>query len=126
MISTGARERVSFLVWVLVGAVLSLATMTIGFLVLTVALVALIAMLKWGRNRKSSVGLISGVGLPLLYVAYLNRNGPGWVCRAYGNGGQTCEDSGSPWPWLLIGTALVVAGVLLFERGRHRKYLPSS
>jgi hypothetical protein len=126
MTTAGTPNRVSFLVWVLVGAVFSLASMTIGFLVLPVALVALLATLKWGSSGKSSVGLISGVGLPLLYVAYLNRDGPGWVCRTYGNGAQTCEDAGSPWPWLLIGTALVLTGVLLFERARRRKYLPPS
>ena len=126
MTTAGTPNRVSFLVWVLVGTVLSLASMTIGVLALPVALVALLAMLKWGSWRKSSLGLISGVGLPLLYVAYLNRNGPGWVCRSYGNGGQTCEDSGSPWPWLLIGAALVATGILLFERGQRRKYLPSA
>lgn len=133
--SKGGKVRVnsekpklwSFLAWPVVGAALAvsvLGALTIGAYILPFALLGLFILLKWGGDRRSSVGLISGVGLPLLYVAYLNRDGPGWVCRTYGNGGQTCEDAGSPWPWLLIGTALVVTGVLLFERVRRQKYLP--
>ena len=66
----------------MVGAALSLGVlgaMTIGIFVLPFALLGLLALLKWGDDRQSSVGLISGVGLPLLYVAYPNRNGPGTV-----------------------------------------------
>lgn len=112
----------SFIAWPVVGAALSLSVlgaMTIGIFVLPFALLGLLALLKWGGNRKSSVGLISGAGLPFLYVAYLNRNGPGTVCSPYGNGGQSCTDEWSPWPWLLIGAVLVVAGVLLFVRLRR-------
>ncbi len=112
----------SFLAWPVVGAALSLSVlgaMTIGIFVLPFSLLGLLALLKWGGNRKSSVGLISGAGLPFLYVAFLNRNGPGMVCTPYGNGGQSCEDETSPWPWLLIGAVLVLTGVLLFVRSRR-------
>ncbi len=112
----------SFIAWPVVGAALSLSVlgaMTIGIFILPFALLGLLALLKWGGNRKSSVGLISGAGLPFLYVAYLNRNGPGMVCNPSGNGGQSCEDEMSPWPWLLIGAVLVLTGVLLFVRSRR-------
>ena len=112
----------SFLAWPVVGAALSfgvLALMTIGIFILPFALLGLFILLKWGGDRRSSVGLISGVGLPLLYVAFLNRDGPGTICSPYGNGGQQCMDEWSPWPWFLIGAALVATGIALFVRLRR-------
>ena len=112
----------SFLAWPVVGAALSLSVLgalTIGAYVMPFALVGLFILLKWGGDRRSSVGLISGLGLPLLYVAFLNRDGPGNICSSYGNGGQRCVDEWSPWPWLLIGSALLAAGIALFVRLRR-------
>jgi hypothetical protein len=90
--------------------------MTIGLFVLPFATAGLLALLKWGGNRKSAVGVISGLGLPFFYIAYLNRGGPGMVCRATGNGGRECTQEYSPWTWLVIGLILVVSGVVLFRR----------
>ena len=112
----------SFLAWPVVGAALSfgiLALMTIGIFILPFALTGLFILLRWGGDRRSSVGLISGIGLPLLYVAFLNRDGPGTICSSYGNGGQQCMDEWSPWPWFLIGAALVATGIALFVRLRR-------
>jgi hypothetical protein len=112
----------SFLAWPVVGAALSfsvLALMTIGIFILPFALLGLFILLKWGGDRRSSFGLISGIGLPLLYVAFLNRDGPGTICSSYGNGGQQCMDEWSPWPWFLIGAALVATGIALFVRLRR-------
>ena len=89
----------SFLAWPVVGAALSLSVLgalTIGAYVMPFALVGLFILLKWGGDRRSCVGLISGLGLPLLYVAFLNRDGPGTICSSYGNGGQRCVDEWSP------------------------------
>jgi len=112
----------SFLAWPIVGAALAfsiLALMTIGIIVLPFALVGLFALLRWGGNRKSSAGLISGVGLPLIYIAFLNRDGPGDICTPYGSGGQQCTQEWSPWPWLVVGLGLVIWGVWLFLRLRR-------
>ena len=106
----------------MVGAALSLSVLgalTIGAYVMPFALVGLFILLKWGGDRRSCVGLISGLGLPLLYVAFLNRDGPGTICSSYGNGGQRCVDEWSPWPWLLIGSALLATGIVLFLRLRR-------
>lgn len=111
----------SFFAWPVVGAALAvsvLGAMTIGLFVLPFATAGLIALLRWGGNRRSSLGLISGAGLPFLYIAFLNRGGPGMVCGAYKNGGQSCTDEYSPWPWLIIGLILVFTGVVLFARIR--------
>lgn len=110
------------LAWVLTGAALYLSllgAMTIGIFVLPFALVALLALLRWG-NRNDSALLLSGAGFPLFYVAYLNRNGPGTVCRAIGGGGQECMEELNPWPFLLIGASLLAAGLVRFYWMRRR------
>ncbi|HUW87675.1 MAG TPA: hypothetical protein VMW30_04775 [Candidatus Paceibacterota bacterium] len=119
----------SFLAWPVVGATLAvsvLGAMTIGLYVLPLAIAALFALLRWGGNRKSSVGLISGAGLPFLYIAFLNRHGPAdIVCRLYADGGQQCAQEFSPWPLLIIGTILVLLGMLLFVRLRSGSTMSS-
>ena len=93
----------SFFAWPIIGAALAfgvLSLMTVGIFILPFSLIGLFALLKWGGNRKSSAGLISGIGIPLIYVAFLNRGGPGNICTSYSHGGQQCTEEWSPWPWL--------------------------
>jgi len=110
-----------FGVWSAIGAAYALAllgAMTIGVFVLPFAVVATL-FVRWHRRAHVGLpGLISGAALPLLYVAYLNRSGPGTVCSAI-PGGQSCTDEWSPWPWLSLGLALLVAGVIVFARRRR-------
>ena len=111
-----------FFAWPMVAAALVasiLGMLTIGRYVLPFALIGLYAVLKWGGNRRSSVGIISGAGLPFLFVAYLNRNGPRALCQPYGNG-EECAIEKGPWLYLIVGLALVVTGVVLFIRLRRR------
>ncbi len=56
---------------------------------------------------------LSGLGVLPLVVAWLNRDGPGEVCRSLGATGQECTEEWSPWPWLAVGVTLVAAGVVL-------------
>ena len=123
VVTTGKPSWPSFLAWPIIGAALSLSVlgaMTIGIFVFPFAIAGLFALRKWGGSQKSSVGLISGAGLPVLYVAYLNRQGPGMVCETYDSGGGHCMQEYSPLPFLLFGTALVVVGVLLYVRFRNK------
>lgn len=112
----------SILAWPVAGAALAisvLGAMTIGLYVLPLAIAALFALLRWGGNRRNSIGLISGVGLPFLFIAFRYRHGPpGMVCRPSGDGGQQCAQVFSPWPLLIIGAILVLLGTLLFMRLR--------
>jgi len=71
-------------------------------------------------SRRHIEGVIVGAGLPFLYVAYLNRQGPGAVCYSDGHGGGGCNDNLNPLPWLVIGLVLIVGGVVFYVRNQRR------
>ena len=62
-------------------------------------------------------GLLTGAALPMLYVAWLNRDGPGEVCTSTATS-RTCGDEWSPWPFVAVALVLLVAGVVVFARRR--------
>ena len=107
-----------FLAWFGAGALVALAflgALTIGIFVMPIA-GALIVLLATRRNAFNGVaGLISGLGLPILLVAYFNREGPGNICTVTATS-TSCTEEWSPWPWLLIGVAVVIVGVVVFVR----------
>ncbi len=113
------RTRASwawFTAWVLAGAGAAfgiLAAFTIGIFVVPVAGGAIAFLATRRRATDGVAGLISGLGLPVLYVGYLNRAGPGDVCTVTKTG-STCTQEWSPWPWLTVGGALLVVGVAVF------------
>jgi hypothetical protein len=105
-----------FIAWAAVGAGFAfgvLSILSIGVFVLAVDAVAAVLLARHPQARAGLTGLVSGLGLPLLYVAFLNRAGPGTVCTMTATS-QSCADEWSPWPWLFIGVALVVIGCVWF------------
>lgn len=113
-----------FIAWAAVGAGYAfgvLGALSIGVFVLAVTAVATVLLARRPQARVGLTGLVSGLGLPLLYVAFLNRAGPGTVCTKTATGGQSCTDEWSPWPWLLIGVALVVVGCVWFAVKSRRQ-----
>ncbi len=99
--------------WALVGggaAFALLGALTIGVFILPVVLFAAFLLSRVREARLALLGLVSGLGLPLFYVAWLNRAGPGTVCHAI-HGGTQCDQESSPWPWLVVGIILVIAGL---------------
>ena len=106
-----------FIAWIGVGVAFMFAllgALTIGVFVLPIA--AGLAVLVATR-RGSSVGipgLISGVSLPLFYVAFLNRDGPGDICRSFADGGSACTEEWSPLPWLFVGVLFLLGGIAVF------------
>jgi hypothetical protein len=99
--------------WFLAGAALSsglLAALTIGPVLWLVAVVLIVVTLRLGGGNASAYGALAGVGATLLYVAWLNRNGPGNVCVSTPTE-QSCTEEWSPWPWLAAGLLLVGVGV---------------
>ena len=98
-----------------------LGAFTIGILVLPIAVGRTIFLATRRHAGNGIAGLISGLGVPLLLVAWLNRQGPGTICTTSRNGGQSCVDESNPWPWLAIGVALVVLGAFVFIASGHRR-----
>ncbi|MGW2827031.1 hypothetical protein ACWC24_39560 [Streptomyces sp. NPDC001443] len=118
----GVAVRAWFCVWFVVGALGSLGVLTvltIGPFLLPVA-VAAAALLAVRRGSSAGLpGLVSGLGVPLLYVSFLNREGPGNVCTTTASG-QSCVDEFDPWPWLAAGAVLLLAGIVLAVVLRRR------
>ena len=104
-----------FFVWALLGAAAALGTVSLGPLL--VVPTALVGVFLWRRPgvRRSAFGLLSGAGTLLLYVAWVQRDGPGTTCwhTATASG---CDQHLNPLPWLIGGVALVVAGVVAHMR----------
>jgi hypothetical protein len=101
-----------FWLWALVGAVFA-----VGLDIPPVLLAAGGLGLLAGRagGGRGAWGFATGAGVPFLYVAYVNRQGPGTVCHAIGTGryrGSECGEVLDPWPWLVVGLVLIAVGVV--------------
>ncbi len=110
----------AFLGWFVAGALYALAVLgmlTIGIFVLPIAIGLTVLLVRSPRASVGLPGLVSGLALPVLYVAYLNRDGPGDVCTA---NGAHCTEEWSPWPFVLVGVALLCAGIAVFVYLRAR------
>jgi hypothetical protein len=89
------------------------ALLSVGVLFLLVA-TAGTALLAWRPSTRSGwPAVICGPAIVLLYIAYLNRNGPGTVCTRTGSGGQSCADEYAPWPFVAAAVLLIVVGAAL-------------
>src|SRR5437868_6143302 len=113
------KEWAWFAAWALVGAAAALATVSLGPLVgLPVAAVAAV-MASRPTIRRSALGLVCGMGLLLLYVAYVQRQGPGTTCWHRGTA-SGCDQHLNPIPWLVLGVVFVFAGVIA-QAARNRE-----
>jgi len=96
------------------------AALSFGIVALAVAVVATIALSSRPEARGGLAGIISGSGVGLLWVAYVDRAGPGLECAPTSAGGRYCVETWNPWPWLVIGLGLLAAGWLLSRRSLGR------
>ncbi|WP_377641306.1 hypothetical protein [Oryzobacter terrae] len=105
--------------WALVGALAGLAVvslLSIGVLVAPVVLALGAGGLLSQRLRRGIVpGLLLGVSLVPLGLAWLNRSGPGLVCSTTATS-QSCAEQWNPWPFVLAGVLLLAAGVAVVRR----------
>lgn len=123
--SPNSRSRPAvwaFAWWAVVGAILGLgfaSILTIGLVLLLVggALAVAGVLLRALRNR-SAAAVLGGLGVPALYVAWLNRGGPGRVCETTGTE-TSCIAAWSPWPFLVVASLLIVATVFLVRLARR-------
>ena len=60
---------------------------------------------------------VAGAAGPLLYVAFLNRRGPGVHCAARAAEVE-CTDLWSPWPFVLLTVLAVAAAYGLVRAAR--------
>ena len=98
--------------WLLVGAVYAIGLvgiLTIGIFVLPVAIIGTVLLARQPASLRGAPGLVAGLGLSPLYVAFLNRGYGGPACQT-----NQCTQALDPWPWLAAGLVLVVAGVVVF------------
>jgi len=111
-----------FIGWAIVGAGWGLGLLgiaTIGVFVLPVTLAATVVLATRPGAAAGLPGVLTGLGLPVLYLAHLNRGGPGRVCSSTPTS-QTCTENSNPWLWLGTATLLIASGVLIWARQRAR------
>ncbi len=104
-----------FWVWALVGCAAALAVVSLGPLLLLPAVLLGAWMASRPAIRGSSAGLLTGAGMLFLFVAYVNRQGPGTLCWQHGTA-SGCDTYLNPLPWLVIGVAMVLAGIVVQAR----------
>jgi hypothetical protein len=112
----------AFAVWTVIGVVCGFGLVvfpSVVFLLLVGALVVAIVRPAWFR---SGVGAFAGVGLVSLYIAFVQRQGPGTVCWQRGTEAG-CDEYLDPKPWLLVGLAMVVVAVVVHVRQVRRDRL---
>ena len=102
----------TFWVWAVVGVGYGFAISVIGLFTVPAAVLLTIILATQPEFRRTAWGVLIGIGAPFLLVAYLNREGPGTVCHSIDGGrGTQCDDLSDPRKWLLVGLALVLAGL---------------
>lgn len=109
-----ATVCVGFWAWAAVGA-LAVLSLDLGPLTALPALVLGVLMARAGDSHRSGAGVVTGAGIPLLWVAYVQRQGPGTTCWHTASGAG-CDQHLNPLPWLIIGIVLVLVGVVVQTR----------
>jgi hypothetical protein len=113
-----------YLAWATVGLALALALVTpftIGLFVAPFALGALgLLAARPAARDASAFGLLCGPGILALYIAYLNRGGPGEVCTSTASS-QSCQSQWNPWPIGVVGVAMLVGSVVCFWHTTFRR-----
>ncbi|HKD94552.1 MAG TPA: hypothetical protein VKB43_07570 [Gaiellaceae bacterium] len=99
---------VGFWLWALVGTGLVLGLLSLGVLLLVPAVVLAVVLARRATSSDTRVllGLIAGIGLPLLLVAGLNWSA--WNDRIIGDG------TPNPYYWGGVGLFLLVVGVAAY------------
>ena len=102
-----------FAVWTALGAAATLVSLSLQILVAPLLVVGVLVLVARGAVSRAAFGLLAGAGLVSLYVAYVQRKGPGvftWH-TAMASGADEYLD---PRPWLIGGVILVAAGIIAF------------
>src|SRR6266568_2445243 len=97
-----------FWAWALLGAAAALSALSLGPILAA-------PMASRSSIRRSAFGLLSGAGALLLYVAWVQRAGPGTSCWQTQTA-SGCDEHLNPLPWLIAGIGLFVGGIAAHAR----------
>lgn len=103
-----------FWAWAAVGAV-AMLSLDLGPLAALPALALGKLVATSGESRRSVAGVLTGAGLPLLWIAYVQRQGPGTTCWRTASA-EGCDQHRGPLPWLIVGVIFVLAGLIVQTR----------
>lgn len=104
-----------FWAWALVGAGAASGLLELGMLAILPIALVLWPMMSRPAIRRSAYGLVTGIGVPLLVVAWLQRAGPGTTCW-HTTTATGCDQHLNPLPWLVTGAVLFAAGIAAHAR----------
>ena len=104
-----------FWAWAVLGAAVTLGILSLGPILAAPLLVIGWLMASRAAIRRSAFGLLSGAGALLLYVAWVQRAGPGTTCWQTQTA-SGCDQHLNPLPWLVAGVVLFVGGVAAHAR----------
>jgi len=120
MTRPAGRGPAWFGAWLAVGAAFALSFLgapSIGLFVLPFALVLLVIVVRRSPHLPEAIGLVSGIGVMLLLVAFRNRDyepcSNGFQRLAPGQQSVSCG-GWDPHPWLYLGIAVTAAGALAY------------
>ena len=111
-----------FWAWGGVGAAGALGLISLGPIALGPAMIVGTAMALSRTARRSAFGLLAGAGVLFLFVAYVQRDGPGTTCW-HAATAAGCDQHLNPIPWLVVGLILF-AGALLAHSRPERTVVP--
>jgi hypothetical protein len=110
------HDMLWFAAWSAIGGLFALSLLgaaSIGVFLLVVPVVATVLLFRIPQARVGRPGLITGVSLPMFFVAYLNRHGPGNICNETR---LRCHEEWNPWPWVLVGIVAASTGAVAYVR----------
>ncbi|MCR6033346.1 hypothetical protein GGQ22_18170 [Nocardioides sp. zg-579] len=114
----------SYAWWALTGAVVGFGVvglLTIGIFLLPVGLALLVVGCLWKPLQNSSAtAAVGGLAAAPLYLAWVNRDGPGTVCETLADG-TSCAERWSPWPFLAVAVVLVAVSVTAVTKTRRAR-----
>ena len=107
----------TYLWWLLTGVVLGVglvAAFALGplLVIAAVAAAAAGAVVPSLRGRHAWLTVWAGIGVAPAYVAWLNREGPGIICRQSADGVQSCTEEYNPWGFAALAVLLVLGSVV--------------
>jgi hypothetical protein len=113
----------AFAVWTVAGVAFGFSIVVFPSLALILLVVGFVLAIVRPALFGSGVGVLAGVGLVSLYVAFVQRQGPGTVCwqTATASG---CDEYLNPWPWLVVGLAMIVIAVVVQASRRRHARMP--